>query len=112
MSIVTIRCPRLGSFVSTGVEAEPIEFRLLGPKIFRMRCSVCGSEHLWSQATAWLSEAKTIKVKAQPSNKDSPLSRFIGDLNERPRKSDRTEPIPRGDYIAGIIDRLLSDPSR
>ena len=62
MSIVIIKCPRLGSFVSTGVEVEPAEFRQLGPKIFRMRCSVCGSEHLWSQATAWLSEAKTIKA--------------------------------------------------
>jgi hypothetical protein len=103
MSIVTIQCPRLGKLVSTGVEAEPDEFHRLGPKIFRMRCSACGSEHLWSRGTAWLSEAT-----AKPSvSTFPPLDGGKENGGGTQGEPGMAEPVGKRDYIAGIIDRFL-----
>src|ERR1700674_1670226 len=70
MPVVTITCPRTGKFVSTGMELEPSEFDRLGPKIFRIRCSACGSEHLWARGTAWLTETPKKSATNKPEDTD------------------------------------------
>jgi hypothetical protein len=105
MAVVTIRCPRSGKFASTGMEAEPSEFDRLGPRIFRMRCSACGSEHLWSRGTAWLTE--------KPKPPAAPKAEEVG-LLEQAHTPTRTQPTKAaridGDQrrrISDIIERLL-----
>jgi hypothetical protein len=99
MPSVIMRCPRLGTLVFTGVALEAVEFERLGPRIFRMRCSACGSEHVWSQATAWLSGSKAV-AGGRPNNVFS-ASR----TGERISKS-------RGDYVTHLVGRLLGNADR
>ena len=54
MGVVTIRCPRTAANVSVGLEITPEAFASLRPRIARMRCSACGSEHAWAKGIAWL----------------------------------------------------------
>lgn len=54
MSSVMITCPNTGKSVSTAIEVEPSEFRRLPKIASRMRCSVCGEEHVWLISSAWL----------------------------------------------------------
>jgi hypothetical protein len=103
MPVVTIACPRTGKFVSTGMELEPSGFDGLGPKIFRVRCPACASEHLWSRGTAWLSpNAK------EPAANDSEEV----DLLKEAHALTRPHPIrdtrsPGQGRVDDIIDRLL-----
>ena len=55
MAFITIMCSRTGEFVSTGIEADQAAFAVLPAKLSRIRCPSCGSEHVWTKATAWLS---------------------------------------------------------
>ena len=105
MPIVTIACPRTGKFVSTGMELEPNDFETLGPKIFRIRCAACGSEHLWARGTAWLTE--TSKKPATNKPADIGLLKEVRAVTKR--QSTREAPIddPRRKRIADIIERLL-----
>ena len=52
---VAIMCSRTGEFVSTGIEMDEEAFAALPVRLSRMRCPACGSNHVWSRATAWLS---------------------------------------------------------
>ena len=101
MPSVIMRCPRLGTPVFTGVALEAAEFERLGPRIFRMRCSACASEHVWSQATAWLSGSKA----AAAGRADNVISR-------RPTQPTHAASQSRGDYIADLVDRLLGSTDR
>jgi hypothetical protein len=56
MGFVAIYCPRTGREVSTGVETDRDGFQRLRPVVVRMKCPACGSEHVWSKATARLVE--------------------------------------------------------
>jgi hypothetical protein len=56
MSSVMIRCPITGEPVSTAIEVEPSEFRKLPKMSARMLCPVCGQEHVWATASAWLAD--------------------------------------------------------
>ena len=105
MPVVTIVCPRTGKFVSTGMELEPSEFDRLGPKIFRIRCSACGSEHLWSRGTAWLTETPKKPAANKPADID--LLKEVQAITKR--NSTRDAPIDgvRRKRIADIIERLL-----
>src|ERR1700730_5654377 len=105
MPVVTIVCPRTGKFVSTGMELEPSEVDSLGPKIFRIRCSACGSQHLWARGTAWLTEAP----KRPAANKPEDIDLLDEGENVRKRHSMRQAPIYGGrrERIADIIERLL-----
>ena len=105
MAEVTIACPATGRFVSVGLEMEPAEFEKLGPKISRMRCSACGSEHLWSVATAWLADSPP-KPPAT-SRDDSDLWKSVEAVT-KPRFSAgaQIDLSPR-ERITGILQRLL-----
>jgi hypothetical protein len=52
MGFIAIYCPRTGREVSTGVESDREAFQKLRPVVTRMKCPACGSEHVWSKATA------------------------------------------------------------
>ena len=56
MGFIAIFCPRTGREVSTGIESDRDGFDRLRPMIVRMKCPACGSEHVWSKATARLVE--------------------------------------------------------
>lgn len=56
MAAVMIRCPRTGQPVSTAIETEPSVFSRLPEVKARMRCSLCGEEHVWTASEAWLAE--------------------------------------------------------
>ena len=60
MGAVMIRCPRSGRAVSTEIETEPSVFSRLPEVAGRMRCPVCGDEHIWSASEAWLEEPKLV----------------------------------------------------
>ena len=53
---IAMYCPRTGREVSTGVESDREAFQKLKPVVVRMKCPACGSEHVWSKATARLVE--------------------------------------------------------
>ena len=105
MPVVTIACPRTGKFVSTGMELEPSEFDALGPKIFHIRCSACGSEHLWARGTAFLTEIA--KKPAANAPEDVDLLKEVQAVTKR--RSTGEAPIAgvRRERIADIFDRLL-----
>ena len=105
MADVTIACPATGKFVSTGTQMEPAEFEKLRPKIFRMRCSACGSEHLWSRATAWLTELA--KKSPAVSPRDSDLLKAVEAVAKpRSNAASRADLRPR-ERIADVLERLL-----
>lgn len=54
MAKVTIRCPRTGERVPTGLDIDEEAFQSLRPIVSRMKCPACGSEHAWSKANAEL----------------------------------------------------------
>ncbi len=56
MGAVTIRCPRTGHAISTGIETEPSVFDRLPAVAASVRCSACGEEHFWTTRDAWLAE--------------------------------------------------------
>jgi hypothetical protein len=56
MGFIAIYCPRTGREVSTGMETDRDGFQRLRPVVVRMKCPACGSEHVWSKATARLVE--------------------------------------------------------
>jgi hypothetical protein len=56
MGAVMIRCPRTGRAVSTEIETEPADFRRLPRVEARLRCPLCGEEHVWTASEAWLQE--------------------------------------------------------
>jgi hypothetical protein len=67
---IAMYCPRTGREVSTGVESDREAFQKLKPVVVRMKCPACGSEHVWSKATARLVEtmapAPVAATKAPP----------------------------------------------
>jgi hypothetical protein len=54
MSTIMIKCPQTGEAVSTGIEVERETFVALPDSGAEMRCPVCGHDHVWSKAQAWL----------------------------------------------------------
>jgi hypothetical protein len=52
MGVVTIRCPRTGSRVSTGLEMDEKTWEGLPVVPSRMHCPACGAEHVWSKTYA------------------------------------------------------------
>jgi hypothetical protein len=105
MPVVTITCPRTGEFVSTGMELEPNEFDRLGPKIFRIRCSACGSQHLWARGTAWLTE--TPKKPAASKAEDIDLLKEVRAVTKHHPTREAAIDDPRRKRIADIVERLL-----
>jgi hypothetical protein len=64
MSSVMIRCPITGEPASTAIEVEPSVFRKLPKMSARMVCPVCGQEHVWATASAWLAdEPKNVQAR-------------------------------------------------
>ena len=66
MGTVTIRCPRTGQAVSTGIETELSVLRQLPAVEARHRCPVCGEVHGWTVDTAWLSDAPLSEATLAP----------------------------------------------
>ena len=56
MGTVMIRCPRAGDAVSTEIETEPSVFSRLPVVAARLRCPLCGEEHIWTAKEAWLED--------------------------------------------------------
>ncbi len=67
---VAIYCPRTGREVSTGVESDRDAFQKLKPIVVRMKCPACGSEHVWSKATARLVETPALAAPAAHAPKE------------------------------------------
>jgi hypothetical protein len=63
---IAMYCPRTGREVSTGVESDREAFQKLKPVVVRMKCPACGSEHVWSKATARLVETLVTAPVAAP----------------------------------------------
>jgi hypothetical protein len=105
MAEITIACPATGKFVPTGMQLEPAEFDKLGPKIFRMRCAACGSEHLWSRATAWLAEIA--KTSPTTSPRDSDLLKALEVVTKPSASTRRPADLRPRERITGILERLL-----
>jgi predicted RNA-binding Zn-ribbon protein involved in translation (DUF1610 family) len=57
MPAVMIRCPNTGRAVSTAIETEASVFSRLPTVTARLRCPVCGEEHVWTAKDAWLDDA-------------------------------------------------------
>jgi hypothetical protein len=54
MSVVMTRCPVTGRSVSTGIDTASVIVDSLPDVAVRMRCSACGSEHIWRKRDTWL----------------------------------------------------------
>ncbi len=66
MGAVTIRCPRTGRPISTGIETEPAVFDRLPVVKALLRCPVCGEEHVWTAKEAWLAEPVLARTGTGP----------------------------------------------
>jgi hypothetical protein len=71
MGFIAIYCPRTGREVSTGVESDREAFQRLRPVVTRMKCAACGSEHVWSKATARVVELP-VAASARPTKSQPP----------------------------------------
>ena len=87
MAVVTIMCSKTGDFVSTGLEMDAAEFEALASRIARMRCSSCGSEHVWAKGSAWLSgfgiaspPDKREEQQAIRSRQPDPFVRMVSEI--------------------------------
>jgi len=72
MGFIAMYCPRTGREVSTGVESDRDAFQKLRPIVSRMKCPACGSEHVWSKATARLVETPAAAIAAQATKAQAP----------------------------------------
>ena len=54
MGSMMIRCPGTGRPVFTGIEIERTSFNQLPEVEARLRCPLCGGEHVWTKRGAWL----------------------------------------------------------
>ena len=52
MGAVTIRCPRTGKQVPTGLEIDQATWETLPVVPSRMTCRACGAVHVWSKTYA------------------------------------------------------------
>src|SRR5262249_6439599 len=82
MGIVAIYCPRTGREVSTGVETDRDGFAKLRPIVQRMKCQACGSEHVWSKATARFVETPVAAVI--PTRRPPPARAGPGRVMRKP----------------------------
>jgi hypothetical protein len=64
MGAVMIRCPRTGRAVATGIETEPSIFQGLPQVSARLCCPICGEQHAWTVAEAWLAEPTLVPRSA------------------------------------------------
>jgi hypothetical protein len=72
MGFIAIYCPRTGREVSTGVESDREAFQKLRPVVTRMKCPACGSEHVWSKATARVVELPVAAASARATKSKPP----------------------------------------
>ena len=68
MGAVMIRCPRTGGTVSTAIETEAADFKRLPHVEARLRCPLCGEEHVWTAREAWLEEPTLVPRGAVPTD--------------------------------------------
>jgi hypothetical protein len=54
MSLIAIKCPAIGEFVSTGIETDEATFALVPDIVTRSLCPACGQEHAWHKHDARL----------------------------------------------------------
>jgi hypothetical protein len=101
MAAVLIVCPRSGASVSTGLSLDPEGLRALSPRVMRMRCSSCGSEHAWAKGLAFLS--------AEPVASPAPvlLPVTIGSDTNRSRSAGvRQNDVPSSSSLQARLDRI------
>ena len=60
MGTVMIRCPRTGVAVSTEIDTEASDFDRLPAVAARIRCPLCGEDHVWTARDAWLEEPSLV----------------------------------------------------
>jgi hypothetical protein len=51
---VMVKCATTGRELSTGVEMDSATFEQLPELASRLKCPICGLDHLWSTREAWL----------------------------------------------------------
>jgi hypothetical protein len=56
MSIITVKCPRTGLAISTGIETDTYSFDQLPDVLSRAHCPLCGLQHQWWKREAWLAD--------------------------------------------------------
>jgi hypothetical protein len=108
MGFIAIYCPRTGREVSTGVESDRDAFQKLRPVVVRMKCPACGSEHVWSKATARLVEPTVSAAPIHPTRVQAPAP------SPRSRPAPAPKPIapPPAQPGAAKRGRTLSIASR
>jgi hypothetical protein len=55
MSVITVKCPRTGLAISTGIETDRNSFDQLPDVLSHTHCPLCGLQHRWWKREAWLS---------------------------------------------------------
>ena len=56
MAMLTIKCPRTGKDVSTGIDTDSDSYEKIPDTLTYTRCPHCGLEHAWWHNDAWLAE--------------------------------------------------------
>ena len=109
MGVVAIYCPRTGREVPVGLECDREAFQRLRPIVTRMKCPACGSEHVWSKATARLVETP---VAVAPAKKRQPP--LPAPVRTRPAVAPVPKPVvpPPAEPHAAKRGRTLAIASR
>jgi hypothetical protein len=56
MPSIMINCTRTGRPISTGIDTDPVSFRLMPNVVATAHCPLCHVEHTWTTAHAWICE--------------------------------------------------------
>jgi hypothetical protein len=56
MALLTIKCPRTGDRISTGIDTDAETFARMPDAIAHAMCPRCGIEHTWRKSDAMLVE--------------------------------------------------------
>jgi hypothetical protein len=69
MPDIMIRCPALGTTVSTGLSTEAIIFASLPANLaVPLQCPACGRVHKWNRGDAWVSGQSPKRTRQHPEN--------------------------------------------
>jgi hypothetical protein len=74
VGIIIVRCPKTDQEISTGIEIEPDDFRLLPPVKGRVQCPLCGEEHSWFPSAARLKDVELPPALIGHAEPDVPSS--------------------------------------
>lgn len=56
MGEIMIKCPKTGDAISTGIHCDRANFLQVPLFVSYANCQICGDQHSWTKADAWLSD--------------------------------------------------------